>query len=125
MADAPAQVSAKATGRATQTIAAVLADVDGTLVNKAKELTPRAIEAVAKLHERGVLFAITSGRPPRGMRMLIDPLELRGPIAAFNGGLLVRPDMSVVDERAVPADVAPAVVDAIRSHGLYPWIYRG
>ena len=79
MADARAQVSAQATGRATRTIAAVLADVDGTLVNKAKELTPRAIEAVGKPHQRGVLFAITSGRPPRGMRMLIDPLELRGP----------------------------------------------
>lgn len=105
-------------------IAGVLADVDGTLVTNAKELTPRAIEAVKLLHERGVLFAITSGRPPRGMRMLVDPLELRGPIAAFNGGIMVHPDMTIIDERAVPASVAPAVIDAIRAHGLYAWIYR-
>ena len=31
-------------------------------------------------------FAITSGRPPRGMEMLIAPLALTTPIAAFNGG---------------------------------------
>ncbi len=113
-----------AAARAPQAIAAVLADVDGTLVTDDKVLTPRAIDAVAKLHERGALFAITSGRPPRGMSMLVDPLELRGPIAAFNGGIMVWPDMTVIDERAVPADIAPAVIDAIRAHGLYAWIYR-
>jgi Cof subfamily protein (haloacid dehalogenase superfamily) len=110
---------------ASQAIAAVLADVDGTLVTKAKVVTPRAIEAIEELHERGVLFAITSGRPPRGMRMLVHPLELRGPMAAFNGGIIVQPDMTIVDERPVPADVAPAVIDAIQANGLYPWIYRG
>jgi Cof subfamily protein (haloacid dehalogenase superfamily) len=125
MADAPVKGTARANARATQTIAAVLADVDGTLVNKAKELTPRAIEAVGKLHDQGVLFAITSGRPPRGMRMLVDPLELQGPMAAFNGGIIVQPDMSIVDERAIPAHLAPSVIDAMRAHGLYPWIYRG
>jgi Cof subfamily protein (haloacid dehalogenase superfamily) len=113
------------TQAAPQPIAAVLADVDGTLVTGAKVVTARAIEAVEQLHQRGVLFAITSGRPPRGMRMLIRPLEMRGPMAAFNGGVIVRPDMTIVDQRAVPADVAPAVVDAIRAHGLYAWIYRG
>jgi Cof subfamily protein (haloacid dehalogenase superfamily) len=99
--------------------------VDGTLVTGAKVVTARAIEAVERLHEHGVLFAITSGRPPRGMRMLIHPLQLRGPIAAFNGGIIVRPDMSIVDERTLPADVTPAVIDTIRAQGLYVWIYRG
>jgi Cof subfamily protein (haloacid dehalogenase superfamily) len=106
-------------------IAAVLADVDGTLVTKDKVLTPRAIEAIERLHERGTLFAITSGRPPRGMRMLVHPLEMRGPMAAFNGGIIVQPDMTIVDERAVPADVATTVIDSMRAHGLYAWIYRG
>ncbi len=109
---------------ATVTIAAVLADVDGTLVTKDKVLTARAIAAIERLHERGVLFAITSGRPPRGMRMLVHPLEMRGPMAAFNGGIIAQPDMTIVDEQAVPDDCTPAVIDAIRAHGLYVWIYR-
>jgi HAD superfamily hydrolase (TIGR01484 family) len=82
-----------------RTISAVLADVDGTLVTKQKVLTPRAIQAVKQLEDRGALFAITSGRPPRGMRMLIEPLGLTGPMAAFNGGIIVLRDMSVVDAR--------------------------
>ena len=110
---------------ATQTVALVLADVDGTLVTRSKALTPRAIEAIEELHDRGVIFAITSGRPPRGMRMLVHPLEMRGPMAAFNGGIIVMPNMTIVDERPVTAEIAAAVIDTIRAHGLYAWIYRG
>jgi hydroxymethylpyrimidine pyrophosphatase-like HAD family hydrolase len=88
-------------------------------------VTPRAIEAIEEHHQRGVIFAITSGRPPRGMRMLVHPLEVRGPMAAFNGGIIVQPDMTIVEELTIPADVAPAAIDTIRAHGLYPWIYRG
>jgi Cof subfamily protein (haloacid dehalogenase superfamily) len=109
---------------ATQTIAAVLADVDGTLVTNNKVLSPRAIQAVKELRERGVLFAITSGRPPRGMQMLVEPLVMKGPIAAFNGGMTVLPDMTIVDERTIPDDVSPAIIEAIRAFDLYVWIYR-
>ena len=64
----------------------LLADVDGTLVTRDKVLTNRAIQAVQKLHDAGVIFAITSGRPPRGMAMLIEPLDLQTPIAASTAG---------------------------------------
>ena len=60
----------------------LLADVDGTLVTQDKVLTDRAIAAVAKLKQAGILFAITSGRPPRGMSMLIEPLELTTPMSS-------------------------------------------
>src|SRR6516165_6752299 len=112
---------ADASSPGTQTIAAVLADVDGTLVTQSKALTPRALEAIQQLHERGVLFAITSGRPPRGMRMLVHPLEMCGPMAAFNGGVIFEPDMSIVEERVILADISPAVIDMIRSFDLYAW----
>jgi len=68
----------------------VLADVDGTLVTQEKVLTERAVHAVQALAAAGVLFAVTSGRPPRGMSMLIEPLKISTPIAAFNGGIIVQ-----------------------------------
>jgi Cof subfamily protein (haloacid dehalogenase superfamily) len=102
-----------------------LADVDGTLVTQDKILTDRAIAAVAKLKQAGILFAITSGRPPRGMSMLVEPLHLTTPIAAFNGGLFVRPDMSVIEQRVIPDDVTPAVIDLLGAHGVDVWVYRG
>ena len=71
-------------------ISLVLADVDGTLVTEDKVLTEARAGAVQALHDAGIRFAITSGRPPRGMAMLFDPLELDTPIAGFNGGLFVK-----------------------------------
>ena len=53
---------------ATPAVKLLLADVDGTLVTKDKVLTDRAIEAVHKLHDAGVIFAITSGRPRRSCK---------------------------------------------------------
>lgn len=102
-----------------------LADVDGTLVTQDKVLTDRAIAAVAKLREAGILFAITSGRPPRGMSMLVEPLQLTTPIAAFNGGVYVHPDMSVIEQQVIPDDVTPTVIDLLAAHNLDVWIYRG
>ena len=84
------------------TIKLLLADVDGTLVTPDKVLTDRAVDAVRRLGEAGILFAVTSGRPPRGMSMLIEPLNLTTPIAAFNGGILVNRDMSVIEQRVLP-----------------------
>jgi Cof subfamily protein (haloacid dehalogenase superfamily) len=103
----------------------LLADVDGTLVTQDKVLTKRAIAAVAKLRQAGILFAVTSGRPPRGMSMLIEPLELETPIAAFNGGLFAHPDMSVIEQRVIPDDVIPGVIELLAAHGVDVWVYRG
>jgi Cof subfamily protein (haloacid dehalogenase superfamily) len=102
-----------------------LSDVDGTLVTREKELTPRSVEAVHQLHDAGILFAVTSGRPPRGMAMLVEPLALVTPIAAFNGGLVVEPDLDVVQERVVRRDLVAPTIELMESFELSVWIYRG
>ena len=113
------------TARAAAKISAVLADVDGTLVTAEKVLTARAIAAVQALHTAGIVFAITSGRPPRGMAMLIEPLALRTPIAGFNGGIFVTPGMTIIQERVLPADIVKRAMDVIVRNGLDVWIYSG
>lgn len=106
-------------------ISLVVADVDGTLVNEEKVLTQRARDAVRNLHRAGIRFAITSGRPPRGMAMLLDALRVETPIAGFNGGLFVKPDLAILEQKTVPADIAAAAIELIRTHGLDVWVYRG
>ena len=106
-------------------ISLVLTDVDGTLVREDKVLTDRAQQAVRALHKAGIHFAITSGRPPQGMAMLFDSLQLETPIAGFNGGLFVNPDLSIIEQKTLPADAAADALDMILGHGLDAWIYRG
>lgn len=101
----------------------VLADVDGTLVTQNKILTARASEAVNRLRKADIAFTITSGRPPLGMKMVIDALAITEPAAAFNGGVMVHPDLSVMARSCVTADIAIKVIDAIFGHGLDCWVY--
>jgi Cof subfamily protein (haloacid dehalogenase superfamily) len=102
-----------------------IADVDGTLVTRDKALTPRACGAVKALREEGIAFAITSGRPPRGMAMLIEPLALTTPVAAFNGGVLVEPDLvTVIEQRPVPEPASFETVEILLGEGLDVWVYR-
>jgi Cof subfamily protein (haloacid dehalogenase superfamily) len=105
----------------------MVVDVDGTLLTPHRQLTPRAVGAVAALRAAGVQVALTSGRPPRGMRMLVEPLALETPLAAFNGGMFVRPDagLELLEEHALAPEAATAAAELLLGHGLDLWVYRG
>src|SRR5215472_9661119 len=101
----------------------MIADIDGTLVTKEKLLTPRSVEAVQRLNDAGILFGITTGRPPAGARMLIEPLPGLKFIAGFNGGIVVRRDFSLFKENLLQALVAEQVVRMIEEHNMDVWLY--
>ena len=101
----------------------VIADVDGTLVTQEKVLTARAIEAVKRLRSANIAFTLTSGRPPLGIKMLIRALALTEPIAAFNGGVLVHPDLTVMAQSFLTADIAAKVIEVITRQGVDCWVY--
>jgi Cof subfamily protein (haloacid dehalogenase superfamily) len=57
------------------------------------------------------------------MKMLIDDLQLQDPITAFNGGMFVRPDLSIIRENLVPREAVQPVIDILMNHKLDIWIY--
>jgi HAD superfamily hydrolase (TIGR01484 family) len=101
----------------------LLADVDGTLVTRDKILTEATKAAAVELHDAGLVLAITSGRPPRGMSMLIEPLNLQAPIAGFNGGVFVNPDLSVIESHTIDGATARQTLQLMLDHHLDAWIY--
>src|SRR5499427_204682 len=104
----------------------LISDVDGTLVTKDKALTSRAREAVDRLRAAGIQFTITSSRPPRGMAMLTEALNLTVPIAPFNGGMFVESDLTtVLEQLTIPLGVATQVVGYLLQEGLDVWVYSG
>jgi Cof subfamily protein (haloacid dehalogenase superfamily) len=104
-------------------ISLMLSDVDGALVTNDKLVTPRARAAVAELRAAHIGFTITSGRPPRGMKMLIDDLKIDTIVAGFNGGVFVNPDLTVIQSRFIPRAVAARALEVIGQHKLVGWLY--
>jgi Cof subfamily protein (haloacid dehalogenase superfamily) len=107
----------------TGQIRLLLSDVDGTLVNNDKVLTEGAIAAAQALARAGVALALTSSRPPRGMQMLIQPLNLQLPLSGCNGGALINPDMTVIETRLIDPAAAKAIADFLMEQRLDVWVY--
>jgi Cof subfamily protein (haloacid dehalogenase superfamily) len=114
----------KKTG-AQRPIAMLLSDVDGTLVTRKKELTPRAIAAVRALGDAGIRFAITSSRPPAGLMHLIEPLGLTTPLAGFNGGLIVDKHDRELRKFPLGRDEARQAVEELDRRRIDIWVFHG
>jgi hypothetical protein len=107
-------------------ISLVVSDVDGTLVTTQKTLTAGAIAAVGRLHEAGIAFSICSSRPPFGQRMLIEPLRLTLPFGGYNGGSIVNPDLSPVEQKLLAPDAARDSIAMLEEHGITSiWVFTG
>lgn len=67
-------------------------DIDGTLTNTQKEITPKTLQKIIEVQEKGHVVAIASGRPLPGIRKIADTIQLDkfgGYVLAFNGGRIV------------------------------------
>jgi Cof subfamily protein (haloacid dehalogenase superfamily) len=104
-------------------VSALISDVDGTLVTPDKVLTEATRAAVARLGAAGITFAIISSRPPRGLRMLVEPLALTTPMAGFNGGAFVTPQLVTTREHLLAPAVARRAVELIAAGGAQAWVF--
>jgi Cof subfamily protein (haloacid dehalogenase superfamily) len=107
-------------------ISLVVSDVDGTLVTTDKKLTPGAVAAVGRLHDAGIAFSICSSRPPFGQRMLVAPLRLALPFGGYNGGSIVDPDLSPIEQKLLSPDAAADAIALLEAHGITSiWVFTG
>jgi Cof subfamily protein (haloacid dehalogenase superfamily) len=103
----------------------VITDVDGTLVTTEKALRPSAVAAVNKLHDAGIGFTICSSRPPFGLTTMRDALQIILPFGGYNGGSIVEPDLTVIEQVTIPPDVARRAVDTFHANGVSTWVFVG
>ena len=93
-------------------------DIDGTLTNSNKEVTPLTLKKIKEIQGLGHMVAIASGRPLPGIRKIADTLELEkygGYVLAFNGGRIVNYKTGeVVYQAQVPHNVIMDIYDYIK-----------
>ncbi len=68
-------------------------DIDGTLTNSSKMITPKTRDAIMAAQARGVKVVLASGRPTRGLRRYEKELDLEengGFLLSFNGARLTK-----------------------------------
>lgn len=90
-------------------------DIDGTLTNSKKEITPATKAAIREMLEQGHKVILASGRPTPGMRRFEKELELEkygGYLLSFNGGKIVE------------CRTGEIIYQRILSNSILPSLYR-
>lgn len=107
----------------------IVLDLDGTLTNNKKEITPRTKEALMKAQAKGVKIVLASGRPTYGIMPLAEELELKkngGFILAFNGGKIIDcSDCRTIFEQKLDETLVPLLYHAAKETGMQILTYQG
>lgn len=107
----------------------VVLDLDGTLTNARKEITPKTKEALMKAQEMGVKIILASGRPTYGITPLADQLEINkfgGYIMSFNGGKIINwTTKDVVFEQKLNTQLVPVLYQKAMESGMNILTYQG
>ncbi len=107
----------------------IVLDLDGTLTNRDKIITPRTREALMKIQDMGKIVVLASGRPTHGVMPLARELELEhhgGYILSFNGGMIVNCQTGeTVFSSQLPADINKKVIGLAQEHRVDIMTYEG
>lgn len=106
---------------------AIFLDLDGTLLNDDKQVTPGNQEAIDKALAAGHKVIISTGRPTSSALRLADKLGLNAPgcfIIAYNGGVIYDAGAKkVVFKVAIPLDVVYGVFEKTNARGIHAQTY--
>lgn len=97
-------------------------DIDGTLTNSKKEITPRTRYAILEAQNQGKKIVLASGRHPIGVYTIAKNLMLDkygGYIMSFNGGRIIdcRTDNTIVS-KIFPLEYLPDIVSVLKDSNI-------
>ena len=102
----------------------IVTDMDGTLLNSDKEVSPDTVEALRTLMTTGAKVTLATGRIYRAAKRYADQIGMTTPLICCNGAVIVDP---VTDEllygAPIPATIGKQVLEIARRYGVYYHLY--
>ncbi|WP_432982218.1 HAD family hydrolase [Dactylosporangium sp. CA-233914] len=94
----------------------VATDLDGTLVRGDRTVSPRTIDVFQRLHSRGVVIVLVTGRPIRWISPVYDQLNVAALAICANGATTYDPATdTIVHSAPLSADVLAEVCARLRA----------
>lgn len=107
----------------------IVLDLDGTLTNRDKVITPRTKEALMKAQEAGKIVVLASGRPTAGVEPLAKELDLArfgSYILSYNGGMITNCKTGeVIFSSLLPVESNKKIMDLAKEYGVDFLTYEG
>ena len=113
----------------SETYEIIVLDLDGTLTNSKKVITPKTKDALMRIQKEGKKVVLASGRPTGGIVKLADELDLKsygGFALAFNGGKIINYETGeIVYNKTIPVELVPVVYEQACRLGVGVLTYKG
>lgn len=97
-------------------------DLDGTLTNSEKKITPETKAALMRMQQQGHTVVLASGRPTAGIMPVARELKLaenEGYILSFNGGMILDcKSGDILYQKTLPAEVVPELFELAQKLGI-------
>ncbi|MEB2781917.1 Cof-type HAD-IIB family hydrolase [Algoriphagus sp. C2-6-M1] len=106
-------------------IKAFCSDIDGTLLNSVRDLSPRLKAVVADLPE-GFPVILASSRMPDAMRHLLhDMNRFPQPLISYNGGYVLSAEGEVLEDVSIPVDLVTKILQLTHKTDIHVSLYQG
>lgn len=96
-------------------------DLDGTLTNSKKEISPRNLRTLLRLQQSGIRIVLASGRPTYGITPLAEQLRMKehnGYILSYNGGEIIDWNTGeLLYKNLLPDEVLPILYQTATNNG--------
>ena len=110
-------------------IKVIIMDIDGTLTNSKKQITPKTKEMLIAAQNKGIKLVLASGRPVSGLIGLAKELEMEkhhGLLVSFNGSKVVDcQTKEVLFNQTMRIEDAREVLEHMKNFKVYPMIDKG
>lgn len=110
-------------------IEAILLDVDGTLTNGKKEITPKTVAALVAAEKAGIRLVLASGRTANGLARFGRALDMQdhgGIFVCYNGAKAVNCETGdVLFNSAMSIDATRRVLEHMKKFDVWPVLDKG
>jgi len=100
----------------------IATDIDGTLTNDQRDITPVTLHALQTLRRRGVPVVLVTGLNPWPVRRYVEQIGHGIRVISLNGIFLLEDDV-IQPGRFIAQDVAREAVDVMLAHGFAPMVF--
>lgn len=106
-------------------IKAICSDIDGTLLNSERDLSPR-LKSVINLFPKDFPVILASSRMPDAMRHLLRDLGRPAePLIAYNGGFVLDQHGEVLDSVAIPLEIVAKILEMTKKTEIHVSLFHG
>ena len=101
----------------------VAIDMDGTLLNSSNQVSERTRDIIEKAKNKGAHIVLSTGRVLKSALSYSQSLNLKNPIVACNGAIIVDEDSNIIYKRPMDNNLVKEIVNLARREDVYYHFY--